>query len=250
MRGLKFLSFLFLFFGLTYNNATAESNSASYQILRKADQARGNLEGVTWKVGIVSQEGESKKHRVFNVKARGFDIRAQNLSPAKYKGNKLLMVKGNMWFYKPDLSKPVPVSRRQRLLGNATYGDIASTNYAEDYTAAFLKEEVINGEICYVYELEAKPDRMTTYDRIKYWVSKERSVGVKADYFTVSGKKFKSAVMEYENSVELDSKKQPFISQIIIYEALMSKNVTILTFAEPVMSYIDDHIFNLNLLRK
>ena len=44
-------------------------------------------------------------------------------------------------------------------------------------------------------------DKKTTYDRIKYWISKDRVVGVKAEYFTVSGKQFKSAAMAYTNTV-------------------------------------------------
>ena len=36
-------------------------------------------------------------------------------------------------------------------------------------------------------------DKKATYDRIKYWISKERLAGVKAEFYTVSGKLFKTA---------------------------------------------------------
>jgi hypothetical protein len=119
-------------------------------ILRAADQARGNLEGVTWTVTISSQK--QNKPMTLLVKARGFDIATETLAPAIHKGNQLMMIKGNMWFYKPGLSKPVPVSKRQKLLGDAVYGDIAATNYAADYVASLLPEEEILGQPCYRFD--------------------------------------------------------------------------------------------------
>lgn len=185
----------------------------------------------------------------FDVKARKFDILAENLAPPKYKGNMLLMVNGLMWFHRPGLSKPVPISRRQKLLGKAAYGDIASTNYAEDYEATSLGDESVNGEQCYLFDLKSK-NKKSTYDRIKYWISKDRLVGVKAEYFTVSGKIFKSAVMEYRNRVEIDGKPHPFISRITIQDELLTDDITTLEFTKPDFRKLPDYVFNLNLLKR
>ena len=219
------------------------------EILKIADQSRGNLEGITWTVEICSVKNEKESTMVIQVRARGFDIATENLAPAKYKGNKLLMLKGSMWFYRPGLSKPVPISRRQKLLGNAVYGDIAATNYAADYTAVPLPEETVDNEPCYKFDLIAR-DKKSTYDRIVYWISKDRRVGVKADYYTVSGKKFKSAVMAYQNSVVVDGRKRPFISSLTIYDALMSRDVTTLQLNNPGFEPLPDYLFNLNLLKR
>lgn len=218
-------------------------------ILRRADEARGNLEGVTWEVVLEAVERTYTSTMTFDVKARGFDIVGESLAPPKHKGNTVLMLQGNMWFYKPRLSKPVPISRRQKLLGNAAYGDIAATNYAEDYTATALAADTVNEEHCYVFDLLAK-DKKTTYDRIKYWIAKGRLVGVKAEYFTVSGKKFKSALMEYANTVTVKGEERPFISRIRIYDELLTQDVTTLTFYHPQFQRLADHLFNLNLLVK
>jgi uncharacterized membrane protein YkoI len=218
-------------------------------ILHQADQARGNLEGVTWEAGLESVENTRTETMTFEVKARGFDILAENLTPPKSKGNKILMLLGNMWFYKPGLSKPVPISRRQRLLGNAVYGDIAATNYAGEYEATMLEDDNVNGELCYVFDLKSK-DTKTTYDRIKYWIAKDRVVGVKAEYFTVSGKQFKSSTMEYAHTVEIDGQARPFISRIVIYDELMSNDITTLVLRRPRLQSLPDYIFDLNLLKK
>jgi outer membrane lipoprotein-sorting protein len=220
---------------------------SSEDILRAADQARGNLEGVAWTVTITSPK--QKYPMTLAVKARGFDIATETLAPAIYKRNQLLMIKGNMWFYKPGLSKPVPVSKRQKLMGNAAYGDIAATNYAADYFPSLLSEEEILGQPCYRFELTAK-NKNSTYDRIMYWVSKTQLVGVKAEYYTISGKKFKTAIMKYENRVTMENKVLPFISRIEIFDELLSNDVTILDLDKPALKALPDYLFDLNLMRK
>jgi hypothetical protein len=219
-------------------------------ILKRADEARGNLEGIAWEVVIESIENQRTADTLtYDIKARGFNISGMSLAPPKYRGNKVLMLNTNMWFYKPGLSKPVPVSQRQKLMGNAAYGDIASTNYAEDYEAILLFSEVVDGENCYVFDLRSK-DNKTTYDRIKYWISEERLVGVKAEYFTVSGKKFKSATMEYNNSVLVNGKIRPFISRITMHGELVNDAVTYLKLTSPRLEPLPDYVFDLNLFMK
>jgi len=222
--------------------------SAAQDILRKADQSRGNLAGITWKVVLANAETRTET-MTFDVKARGFDILAENLAPPRDRGNKVLMVNGNMWFHKPGLSKPVPISQRQRLMGNAAFGDIAATNYADDYEATLLGEESVKGEVSYIFDLKAKDNRVA-YDRIKYWISKERVVGVKAEYFTVSGKRFKSAAMESANTVRIDGDVRLFISKITTYDELLSSNVTTLDLTRPTFRKLASYIFDVNLLVK
>lgn len=228
---------------------SAQAADWIWGILHKADESRGNIEGITWMVTVTSKSPRGVETITYGVKARGFDILAENTAPPKYKGNKILMLNGNMWFHRPDLSKPVPISQRQRLLGNAAYGDIASTNYADDYDATLLEEESVNGENCYLFDLHSK-EKKATYDRIKYWISKSRVVGVKADYFTVSGKKFKTATMHYDGHVRVDGEVRPFISKITILDELLSADVTTLDMKNTGFRKLPDYIFNLNLLRR
>ncbi|MDD5581179.1 MAG: outer membrane lipoprotein-sorting protein [Methylobacter sp.] len=227
----------------------AQAGINIHDILKRADESRGNLQGVSWEVLVEAIEQQRTNSMVYDIKARGFDISGMSLEPPKYKGNKLLMLKTNMWFYKPGLSKPIPISQRQKLMGNAAYGDIASTNYAEDYEAEPLADETVEGEECYVFNLKSKNDK-TTYDQVKYWISKKRLVGVKAEYFTVSGKKFKLAAMDYANTVNIAGEERPFISKITMREALLSEDVTYLSLTKPRFDALPDYVFNLNLFMK
>lgn len=222
---------------------------STQEVLRKADEARGNLEGISWEVVVESIEEDQTDNMTYEIRARGFDISGLSLAPPKYKGNKLLMLNTNMWFYKIGLSKPVPISQRQKLIGKASYGDIASTNYANDYEATPLPDETVNGRDCYVFDLKAKNDT-TTYDRIKYWISKGDVVGIKAEYFTVSGKIYKSATMEYDNVVMVDGNARPFISRITMSDDLISENVTYLDMSKPRLEPLPDYVFDLNLFMR
>ncbi|MCX5812408.1 MAG: outer membrane lipoprotein-sorting protein [Proteobacteria bacterium] len=219
------------------------------EILRKSDEARGNADGIEWEIAMDSIESGREQQRTLKVSARSFNSLAEFLAPANVKGQKMLMVDRNMWFAKPGLSKAVPISPRQKLLGGAANGDIASTNYAGDYKISHVSDGMANKESCYLFDLTAI-DKKATYDSIKYWISKERLVGVKAEFYTVSGKMFKTAIFEYNNSISVEGEARPFISRMLITSAIIKEDVTTMNFRKVSFRKIPDSMFNLNLLVK
>lgn len=216
-------------------------------ILRKADEARGNADGIQWEIDISAIERGKEQVRTLRVNARGFNSLAEFLAPANVKGQKILMVDRNMWFVKPGVSKAVPISPRQKLIGGAANGDIASTNYAGDYKIVHVSEDMVNREPSYLMDLTAI-DKKATYDRIRYWISKKRLVGLKAEFYTVSGKMFKSAVFEYDNGITVNDEPRPFISKMIITSAIVKEDVTAMYFRKVSFKRVPDSMFNLNLL--
>ena len=93
-------------------------------------------------------------------------------------------------------------------------------------------------------------DSRATYDRIKYWISRERLVGLKAEFYTVSGKMFKTATFEYNNSITINEKPREFISKMIITSAIIKEDITTMHYNNPVLKKVSDATFNLNLLTK
>ena len=67
-----------------FHTASAMANE-THEILRKADQSRGNLEGITWTVIAADKRSESM---TFDVKARGFDFLGENVAPRATEGTK------------------------------------------------------------------------------------------------------------------------------------------------------------------
>ena len=75
-------------------------------------------------------------------------------------------------------------------------------------------------------------------------------MGIKAEFYTVSGKMFKTAMFEYENSITVDGAPRPFISRMVITNAIVKEDVTTMVFRKVSFKKIPDSMFNLNLLLK
>ncbi len=231
-----------------YGNVQAETPSVR-DILKHADQARGNVEGIVWDIKITTVENNAPVSRGMTVKVKKNNTLARFTSPVNMNDRTVLMVDRNMWFIRAGLQKPVSLSPRQKLMGDAANGDIASTNYVEDYAGSLVGEETVNSEACYVLDLKAA-GKNVTYDRIKYWVSKDRLVGVKAEFYTLSGKLFKTAEFKYENHIKTGEQDALFVSKLIIRDAIQQNRTTTMEYSNIKVQPIPDTTFNLNLLMR
>lgn len=226
MKGyLELLAFCALSLVMLVSPVWAEPDAQA--ILKASDQARGGgLPGIEWEIRLISREGDrSDEPQRLLVRAIDDSSLAETLEPVRFKGSKLLQVARNMWLTRPGLAKPVPISPRQRMSGQAANGDIAATNYAGDYDARLDGNESLAGEACHVLDLSAKHKR-ATYDRIRYWVSVRRGVGLKAEFYSVSGKLLKTARFDYGNTIEFEGKRMPFVSRMVIRDALVDAETT------------------------
>jgi hypothetical protein len=215
-------------------------------LLRDSDRARGALpQGITWTVELESLEDGTKKSKTMMVKARGVDALAETIAPARNKGEIVLFNDRALWFVKPGLRRPVSISARQRFQGDASNGDIASTNYARDYSATVVGEDEVAGEPAWRLDLVAKASDVT-YDKIRYWVSKRRHLAVKAEFLTVGGDLFKSATFEYGNRLRVGGEVIEFVSRMTIKDAMGTGSVTTLSFSSPRSEVHAPSLFNVN----
>ena len=218
-------------------------------LLKQADRARGGgLPGIVWDIRLTSRDGDKiAEPQRLQVRAVDDASVAEVLEPPRSRGSKILQVEHNMWLTRPGLSKPIPISPRQRMSGQASNGDIAATNYAGDYEAKLVSEEKLNGELCYVLELTARHKR-TTYDKIRYWISVEREVGVKAEFYSLSGKLLKTALFKYDNTIQYGEKRIPFVSSMVIKDALVDAETT-MKFGTVVVKKIPSSEFDLGQMQ-
>jgi hypothetical protein len=230
-------------------NAVLAGELTPAEILRRADEARGNIAGqaVEWTISLTTTREDETKEMQLRVTNRGSDTLTEILTPEKAKGQKLLVSGGEMWFLKPGLSKPVPVPRRQKLLGDAATGDITSTDYAGEYDVVSSVEEKIDGVPCYAFDLKART-HAPSYDRIKYWIAKQRLVGMKAEFYSVSGKLLRTIALQHRDSLELGGKKRAFISKLTILDEMAKGKVTTLDFSAPVLKTLPQDFFNVTRL--
>jgi hypothetical protein len=217
-------------------------------ILKSSDVARGGgLPGISWRIKVASVENGKKQNSELIVKAVSENSLVEYIAPARVSGEKLLMSGKNMWFSQPGVQRPVPISPRQKLSGQAANGDIAATNYAADYTATIEREEACGDDKCVVLHLQAA-NKGVTYDQIKYWVSLRRNLGVKAEFYSISGKLFKSATFDYDNHISFKGTQIPFVSRMVISDALNEGNVTTLDYSDVRVANIPPSEFNVDLL--
>lgn len=241
---------LFLMVTLLQTTIASAADPSAEDLLKAADRARGSTavaQGISWQV-VVETQGEDGSNTIsYDLKVKGNDALAEATAPKRNKGEVMLFNDRSIWFFKQGLKKPVAISARQKLMGQAANGDIASTNYARDYQGSITGSEKVDTQDTWKLELKAK-EKNVTYDRIRYWISKKDRQGVKAEFLTVSGEVFKRATFEYKNKMKSEGKDIPFVSKMVITDALNAKNITTLNYANPKSATLADSLFNVNNL--
>jgi outer membrane lipoprotein-sorting protein len=114
----------------------------------------------------------------------------------KERGTAYLRSGDNTWLYLPSAEKVVRVGARQNFGGgDFSNADIFRLSLIKDYDPTLAGEETMGGQPSYRLDLKAK-DRSIAYDRVVYWVRSDGSFyPVRADYYTLAGKKLKSLVL-------------------------------------------------------
>ncbi len=208
------------FFALIVGALSLTSLHAQDAALMQAEQARGIMTGNTGVQWTVSVTGN--KSAKFIATSQGGKIVAEVIEPADATGRKYLAESdGDMWFWKPGNSRPVSVSKRQRLTGDAAIGDIASTSYVDGYKVVGSEAGEVNGEPATVYTMKAN-SLGDTYAKIKYWVTTNGNLGKKAEFYTKSDTLLRTSTMEYNNKAN----GRPFLSKMQIRDSSKTINIT------------------------
>lgn len=160
--------------------------------------------------------------------------------PARDAG-KLMLKNGNdMWFYDPVAKSSVRLSPQQRLLGQASNGDVATVNLSRDYKAALAGEEEVKdgeGKLRKSYRLALTamtPD--VTYASIEMWVDAENSRPIKARFFAESTRLLKTAYYRrFQPQLGAD---RP--TETVIIDGLNPQSVTLMRFTDYAAKNIPD----------
>lgn len=167
-------------------------------LLKTADHYRmtaDNLQ-VDTQISVFNADGTPDKERRYTVFAQA---RHQSLvlmqSPAE-KGQKVLMLGDDYWLLMPGSQRPLRITPMQKLLGDASTGDVATMSWSEDYTGALVGEERCGESAaqqpCLHLSLNASR-KGVTYQRIELWLGKARHEPIKADLYVQSDKLAKQA---------------------------------------------------------
>ncbi len=165
-------------------------------LLKSADKYRmsGDNMQIDTLISVFNTDGSADKERRYVVFAQ---VKHQSLvlmqSPAE-KGQKVLMLGDDYWLLMPGSQRPLRITPMQKLLGDASTGDIATLSWADDYTGSVAGEEPCGepAQPCLHLALQANR-KGVTYQRIELWIGKARHEPVRADLYVQSDKLAKRA---------------------------------------------------------
>ena len=154
--------------------------------------------------------------------------------PARDAG-KLMLKNGNdMWLYDPATQASVRLSPQQRLLGQASNGDVATVNLAKDYRATLVGEEDIrDGERrarkAYKLALTAVTPAVT-YASVEIWIDVENMRPLKARFFAESTRLLKTVYYRRFQS-QLGAERP---TETVIIDGIDPQSVTLMRFSDYV----------------
>lgn len=107
-------------------------------------------------------------------------------------GQKVLMSGDDFWLLLPGSARPIRITPLQKLLGDASTGDIATMTWAGDYTGTIARELEVDGVPCLELDLTALRKSLS-YQRVLLHVAKSDYRPVHADLFAASNRRVKQA---------------------------------------------------------
>lgn len=167
-------------------------------------------------------------------------------------GQKVLMLAEQFWLLMPDSQRPMRITATQKLLGEASTGDIASMTWSEDYEGSTSEETdcptppasipeplASNRERhCLRLDLSAAHSGVT-YARVVLYLEKGSKVPVKADLFVGSGKRAKEAW--YFPKI-VDGKLR--IATMVLLDDIQANRRTVVRYRSMVPKAAPDEFFN------
>lgn len=207
---MKFLSHT-LFYVLALATFATQAQDVT-ALLKAADKFRmssDNLQ-VDTQIDVLNADGTPNKERRYTVFAQAKRQSLVLMQSPSEKGQKVLMLGDDFWLLMPDSQRPLRITPMQKLLGDASTGDIATMSWADDYTGKLVAEEPCDAAnagalpTCLHLSLAARR-KGVTYQRIELWIGKTRHEPVRADLYVLSDKLAKQArfVMDRANAPTL-----------------------------------------------
>jgi outer membrane lipoprotein-sorting protein len=128
----------------------------------------------------IEPDGKKKEYTLFTVKKGVDKVASVFLAPASEKGRSTLRLGENMWFYIPNVGKPIRITSLQSVVGGVfNNSDILQLDYTAEYDVEKVEEK--GGE--YLLFLKAKT-KTVAYDRLKIWADKGKLLPTKIECLT------------------------------------------------------------------
>ncbi|MGF1762038.1 outer membrane lipoprotein-sorting protein [Aliivibrio kagoshimensis] len=214
------------------------SDSATHMLL-KADRYR-LLEGQSKVVSLVAlyQNGELNKTRKYNVYTRPNRESLVIFKAKAEAGQKMLMLGDNYWLLMPKSRRPIRITPMQKLLGEASIGDISTLTWSDDYQGKVLLTEPVDDQPSVKLELIAKT-KGASYRKIELWLHSDDYFPLKANLYLRSGKMAKQAWFQRG-----EREGKPAVTQMRLKDSIQPQKETVIDYLEVIEQGLDDKYYN------
>lgn len=213
----------------------AQAALSAQEILKRSDEVRNPSRSFSLITTLVSyKQGRQQETTRLKLYSRAdpdggqFRSLLKFVSPQRDVGKLTLKSGRDLWLYDPGSRASVPISPQQRLLGQASNGDVVTANWNLDYVATLVGEEkIMDGDRqlrdCYRLHLVAR-NAEAPYSLMELWVDREDFKSRKAEFFAVNGGLLKTTFFRrYEAA--LDGSRP---TEAVIIDGLNSQLVTVI----------------------
>ena len=159
---------------------------------------QANLQ-VETEVKVLNRDGSTDKERRYTVFAQAQRKSLVLMRSPAEQGQKVLMLGDDFWLLLPGSQRALRITASQKLLGDASTGDIATLSWAEDYGGTLTGEETCAAQACLHLSLQAR-HKGSSYQRIELWVGKQRGEPLAADFYVQSDKLAKQARFVFDKA--------------------------------------------------
>jgi len=158
-------------------------------------------------------------------------------SPSE-RGQKMLMLGDDFWLVLPSSQRPLRITPMQKLLGDASTGDIASLTWAEDYDGRVVGEATVGGKPCLKLDI-AGQRKGVSYPRIVLYLAKSDRRPMAAELYVASDKLAKEAEFRFG---QVDGRT--VVTQMILTDRIQRERRTEVHYLARTPKTLSDEYYN------
>ncbi len=208
-------------------------------LLRDADSYRLPDQSMRVETEVkVYKSGALDKTRLYTVYTRPGRRSLVVFRSSAERGQKMLMLGDDFWLVMPTSQRPLRITPMQKLLGDASTGDVASLTWAEDYDGRIVGEEGVDGVPCIKLDIVGQR-KGVSYPRIVLYIAKQGHYPVTAEFYVASEKLAKLA------SFKLGTEGgRRTVTEMILIDRLQKDRRTELHYLERSRKSLPDEYYN------
>lgn len=227
---------LFVLLAIAAASASAQDVK---MLLKEADAYRLTAESLRVDTEVRTFKGaQLDKTRLYQVYIKPGRRSLVLFRSSAERGQKMLMLGDDFWLMLPASQRPLRITPMQKLLGDASTGDIASLTWAEDYDGKVMGETPIEGVPCLKLDI-AGTRKGVSYPRIVLYLAKNDRRPVLAELYVASDKLAKEAAFRIG---EVEGRK--VVTQMVLTDRIQRERRTEVHYLARSPKTLGDEYYN------